>query len=142
VIQTSSLRKGLVCLTFFLLLLCMISPISADESSDVIEQQSKYFTVGYVLSEKSEVSYWMLWNSENMAKVADVPPDNPLILERFRNAVDTCLIYETKFNKGIVALIAGCLSPFIWAVTVPEMMESWKLAENAADTADYYFAQL
>ena len=120
----------------------MISSISAEENSDVIEQGSRYFTVGYAVSENSESSYWMLWNSENMAKVADVPPDNPLILEIFRNAVDTCLIYETKFNQGIVTLIAGCLSPFIWAVTVPEMMESWKLAENAADTADYYFAQL
>ena len=134
--------KGLSILLCIGLVAGLIPGVFAEESSDVIEQESKYFTVGYVVSEKSEVSYWMLWNSENMAKVADVPPDNPLILERFRNAVDTCLIYETKFNQGIVTLIAGCLSPFIWAVTVPEMMESWKLAENAADTADYYFAQL
>ena len=118
----------------------MTSPISAEEIPYVIEKESQYFTVGYAVSENSGASHWMLWNSENMGKAADVPSDDPLILERFKNAVDTCIIYETKVKQGILTILAGYLSPIIWAVTVPDIIESWSLAENSAANADYYFS--
>ena len=118
----------------------MISPISAEENSDVIQQESKYFTVGYAVSENNEASYWMLWNSDNIAKVADVPPDDQLILEKFRNAVDICIIYETKVKQGIVTILAGFLSPLVWVVTVPDIIDSWVLAGESAENADYYFS--
>ena len=98
--------------------------------------------VGYSVTEGYGKSYWMLWNSEDIGKAADVPGDDVLVLERFRNAVDICVIYEDRFNQGISSLIAGCFSPFVWIVTVPDIFESWEQAEFAAKKADYFFSLL
>ena len=133
---------------FFSILLCvvlstvLVPGVLAEESSDVITQESQYFNVGYSVAEGYGKSYWMLWNSEDMSKSADVPGDDDLVLERFRNAVDTCVIYEERFNQGIYTLIAGCISPFVWVVTVPDIFESWEQAEFASKKADYFFSLL
>ena len=133
---------------FFSIVLCvvlstvLIPGVFAEESSEVITQESQYFNAGYSFTEGYGKSYWMLWNSEDMLKSADVPGDDALVLERFRNAVDTCIIYEERFNQGIYTLIAGCISPFVWIVTVPDIFESWEQAEFAAKKADYFFSLL
>ena len=102
---------------FFSIVLCvvlstvLVPGVLAEESSEVITQESQYFNAGYSFTETNGNTYWMLWNSEDMSNSADVPGDDALVLERFRNAVDTCIIYEERFNQGIYTLIAGCISP-------------------------------
>lgn len=133
---------------FFSIVLCivlsavLVPGVFAAESSDVITTESQFFNVGYSVTEGYGKSYWMLWNSEDIGKAADVPGDDVLVLERFRNAVDICVIYEDRFNQGISSLIAGCFSPFVWVVTVPDIFESWEQAEFAAKKADYFFSLL
>ena len=133
---------------FFSIVLCvvlstvLVPGVLAEESSEVITQESQYFNAGYSFTETNGNTYWMLWNSEDMSNSADVPGDDALVLERFRNAVDTCVIYEDRFNQGISSLIAGCISPFVWVVTVPDICESWEQAEFAAKKADYFFSLL
>lgn len=133
---------------FFSIVLCvvlstvLVPGVLAEESSEVITQESQYFNAGYSFTETNGNTYWMLWNSEDMSNSADVPGDDALVLERFRNAVDTCVIYEDRFNQGISSLIAGCISPFVWVVTVPDIFESWEQAEFASKKADYFFSLL
>lgn len=133
---------------FFSIVLCvvlstvLVPGVLAEESSEVITQESQYFNAGYSFTETNGNTYWMLWNSEDMSNSADVPGDDALVLERFRNAVDTCIIYEERFNQGIYTLIAGCISPFVWVVTVPDIFDSWEQAEFAAEKADYFFSLL
>ena len=66
---------------FFSIVLCvvlstvLVPGVLAEESSEVITQESKYFNVGYSFTETNGNTYWMLWNSEDMSNSADVPGD-------------------------------------------------------------------
>ena len=66
---------------FFSIILCivlsavLVPGVFAAESSDVITTESQFFNVGYSVTEGYGKSYWMLWDSEDMSKSADVPGD-------------------------------------------------------------------
>ena len=120
----------------------LVTGVFAEESPNVITSESQLFNVGYSLSEGYGTSYWMLWNSDDLSTTADVPGDDALVLERFRNAVDTCLIWEDRVNQGISTLFAGTFSPLVLAVTLPDIIESWRQAEFAAEKADYFFSMI
>ena len=130
---------------FFSIVLCvvlstvLVPGVLAEESSEVITQESKYFNVGYSFTETNGNTYWMLWNSEDMSKSADVPGDDAKVLERFRDEVNICVNYEDRFNHGISNFLSGGLYPMIWISVIPELFESWKYAKLAAKNADYLF---
>ena len=138
----SASKKFLSIVLCIVLTSVLVTGVFAEESPNVITSESQLFNVGYSLSEGYGTSYWMLWNSDDIATTADVPGDDALVLERFRNAVDTCLIWEDRVNQGISTLFAGTFSPLVLAVTLPDIIESWRQAEFAAEKADYFFSMI
>ena len=138
-----SASRKLFSITLCIVLASVLVPgVFAEESPDVITQESRYFSVGYSLAEGYGTSHWTLLNSEDISKSADVTGNNALALERFRYAVDTCIIYEEQISRGFYTLFFSGFSPAIWAVTLPEIIESWEQAEFAAKKADYFFSQI
>ena len=138
----SESKKFLSIVLCIVLTSVLVTGVFAEESPNVITSESQLFNVGYSLSEGYGTSYWMLWNSDDLSTTADVPGDDALVLERFRNAVDTCLIWEDRVNQGISTLFAGTFSPLVLAVTLPDIIESWRQAEFAAEKADYFFSMI
>jgi len=138
----SASKKFLSIVLCIVLTSVLVTGVFAEESPNVIISESQFFNVGYSLSEGYGTSYWMLWNSDDLSTTADVPGDDALVLERFRNAVDTCLIWEDRVNQGISTLFAGTFSPLVLAVTLPDIIESWRQAEFAAEKADYFFSMI
>ena len=138
----SASKKFLSIVLYIVLTSVLVTGVFAEESPNVITSESQFFNVGYSLSEGYGTSYWMLWNSDDLSTTADVPGDDALVLERFRNAVDTCLIWEDRVNQGISTLFAGTFSPLVLAVTLPDIIESWRQAEFAAEKADYFFSMI
>lgn len=138
----SASKKFLSIVLCIVLTSVLVTGVFAEESPNVITSESQLFNVGYSLSEGYGTSYWMLWNSDDLSTTADVPGDDALVLERFRNAVDTCLIWEDRVNQGISTLFAGTFSPLVLAVTLPDIIESWRQAEFAAEKADYFFSMI
>lgn len=138
----SASKKFLSIVLCIVLTSVLVTGVFAEESPNVITSESQLFNVGYSLSEGYGTSYWMLWNSDDLSTTADVPGDDALVLERFRNAVDTCLLWEDRVNQGISTLFAGTFSPLVLAVTLPDIIESWRQAEFAAEKADYFFSMI
>ena len=138
----SASKKFLSIVLCIVLTSVLVTGVFAEESPNVITSESQLFNVGYSLSEGYGTSYWMLWNSDDLSTTADVPGDDALVLERFRNAVDTCLIWEDRVNQGISTIFAGTFSPLVLAVTLPDIIESWRQAEFAAEKADYFFSMI
>ena len=138
----SASKKFLSIVLCIVLTSVLVTGVFAEESPNVITSESQLFNVGYSLSEGYGTSYWMLWNSDDLSTTADVPGDDALVLERFRNAVDTCLLWEDRVNQGISTLFAGTFSPLVLAVTPPDIIESWRQAEFAAEKADYFFSMI
>lgn len=128
----------LVCIAI-LLLFCLAVPAT---SAEVTVQASQYFTVEYQFTEHDGASYWMFFNSKDSGKIADIPDADPVPIYNFKNAVDTCVFYETKFREDIALLATGGLSPMGMVTTIPALLDSWNMAKEAAEKADYYFEQI
>ena len=116
-------------------------------------EQSQYFNVGYEVTTRSGVDYWMIWNSDNFAKAVNTPPVDLNLLKDFQEAVNSCCNYEQEFNyevgSNIIYTVVNALSGVNGITAIASVLglfgiplavaTIWDNAQRAANLADFHY---